>query len=104
TPLTFEANLVRHRRAPAPDAFPIVDPVCVTFAEGGFLTGADGGAGLGQETGPRREGGAGGVGGPVAVRRPQGEQLPPRLPGRLQPVHEAVRLASEAATRERGDV
>ena len=59
---------------------------------------------LGEQPVPAREGRGGAVRRAVLVRRAEREHLPPRLPGRLEPVHEAVRLVAETPAGKRGGV
>jgi hypothetical protein len=49
-----------------------------------------------------RERRLGPVGGEELVRRPERQNLPPGLPGGLEPVHEAVCLVAEPAARQGG--
>ena len=62
------------------------------------------GVGIGEQAGPAGEGGGGAVRRAVLVRRAERQDLPPRLPGRVQPVDEAVRLVAEASAGQRGRV
>ena len=92
-PLALEPHLVGDRAARA-EPRPVLDPVRVALAEVELLGARDPRPRLGQQPAPRGERRRRPVGRAVAVRRPQREHLPPRLPGLRQPVDEAVRLAA----------
>ena len=91
-PLAVEADLVGDRPA---GVLPVVDPVGVALAEVQLLLARDLRPRIGQEPRPRGECGLRLVRRPVAVRRAEGEHLPPRLAGVGQPVDERVRLRPE---------
>ena len=68
------------------------------------LVAGDRRVGLGEQARRGGERGRGAVRRAELVRRPERQDLPPRLPGRLEPVDEAVRLVAEPAARQRGRV
>ena len=68
------------------------------------LGGRHRGARIGQQPAPRRERRRGLVGRPVAVGRPERQDLPPRLSRGRQPVHEPVRRRAQTAVRERREM
>ena len=94
-PLAIEAHLVRDGAARR-HSLPVRDPVRVPVAEVELLRLRYGRARLGEQPGPGGERRARLVWRPVAVRRPERQHLPPRLPGIRQPVDEGVGLGAQA--------
>ena len=99
-PLAREAHLVGDRLAAAREALPVVDPERLARAEGLDLVVANLSAGAGEQASPGGERRAGLVRRSRTIRRTERQHLPPRLPGALQPVHEAVGVVAERAGRK----
>ena len=105
------ARPTRARSAPAPRSRPGPAKRAHSPTQNGCratkssISAADTGAvRLGEQARPGGERRARAVRRAELVRRPEREHLPPRLPRRLEPVDEAVRLPAEPAAGQRGRV